>query len=301
MILAVTGGTGFVGKRLIAMAIEQGHGVRALARSAQAPVCGVEWITGDLAAASIPASLCAGADAVIHVGGVINARSPAEFTEANVGGTQRVIVAARQAGVHRFIHVSSLAAREPKLSRYGASKAASESLFEASGLDWTIVRPPAVYGPGDRETLELFKMAQRGVSFVPRRGCASYIHVDDLSAALLTLASVASVARQTYEPDDGCPGGYTHPQFAHLIGAAVGRRQIIVQVPDAGLLIAAAANIVAAAFTGSPPKLSLDRARYFAHPDWVARGPAIPDWAPKIDAETGLAATAAWYRASGWL
>lgn len=301
MILAVTGGTGFVGQHLLRLAVELGHNVRALARSAQPPMPGVEWIWGDLNSPSISAQLCLGADAVIHVGGIINARRPADFTEANVGGTQRVIDAATQAGVRRLVHVSSLAAREPTLSRYGASKAAAEALFEVSGLDWTIIRPPAVYGPGDRETLELFRMAKRGVSFVPRQGRASYIHVDDLCAALLALANAATGMEQTYEPDDGFPGGYSHPQFARLIGTAVGRRQIVVRVPDFGLLIAAAANTLAAGFTDTPPKLSFDRARYFTHTDWVAGGTLIPGWTPRIDAVTGLAITAQWYRSNGWL
>src|SRR3546814_19291408 len=78
-----------------------------------------------------------------------------------------MIDAARKAGLRRFIHISSLAAREPELSAYGASKAKSEKLVAASGLEWTIIRPPAVYGPGDRETLELFKMARRGLVAPP--------------------------------------------------------------------------------------------------------------------------------------
>ena len=78
-------------------------------------------------------------------------------------GTLAMLAAATAGGVSRFVHVSSLAAREPKLSLYGASKARAEELVERSGLDWAIVRPPAVYGPGDKETLELFKMAKRGL------------------------------------------------------------------------------------------------------------------------------------------
>ena len=144
-------------------------------------------------------------------------------------------------------------------------------------------------------------MARRGISLVPRRGRASYIHVDDLCAALLTLAASHAGSGLIHEPDDGSPGGYTHPQFAHLIGAAVGRDQTIIPVPDTGLLIAAAFNTIAAAVTAAPPKLSLDRARYFAHPDWVSHGPEIPGWTPKIDAVSGLAMTADWYRAAGWL
>ena len=134
MRLAVTGGTGFVGQHLMRLAVAAGHSVAALARSPQSPGPGVDWVMGDLLAPVIPDELCRGADAVIHVGGIINPRRPAEFYEANVGGTERMILAANRARVHRFIHVSSLAAREPALSQYGASKAASEALFDGSGL-----------------------------------------------------------------------------------------------------------------------------------------------------------------------
>src|SRR3546814_14244242 len=78
-----------------------------------------------------------------------------------------MIAAAAAADVGRFVHVSSLAAREPELSAYGRSKAESEKLMAESGLDWAIVRPPAVYGPGDRESLELFRMAARGLVLLP--------------------------------------------------------------------------------------------------------------------------------------
>ncbi len=298
MILAVTGGTGFVGRRLLRLAAKHGHSVRALARSPQAPCPGVEWVPGDLA--SLPAALFTGADAVIHVGGVINARRSADFTDANVEGTRRVLAAAGLAGVRRFVHVSSLAAREPHLSRYGRSKSESETVVGESRLDWSIVRPPAVYGPGDRETFELFKFASRGLSLVPWDGRASYIHADDLCAALLALAS-ASAPFATFEPDDGKPGGYGHAEFARLIGDAVGRPQRVIHVPDTAMLAAAAVSALLGTFSPTPPKLSLDRARYFAHPDWVSRGPAIPGWTPQIDAVSGLAATAAWYREAGWL
>ena len=294
--LAVTGGTGFVGQRLLRLAAERGFAVRALTRRRQPPQTGIEWFKGDLAGCG---ELCRGADAVIHVAGVINARSMAEFDAGNVGGTQAMLAAAKAAGIRRFVHVSSLAAREPALSRYGASKARSEALLPGSGLDWAIVRPPAVYGPGDRETLELFRLAARGLALVPWRGRASFIHADDLAAALLTLAMGA--ASGTFEPDDWHPQGYDHADFARMIGEAVGRRPLVVRVPKAGMLAGAAVDTVLARLAGRLPKLSFDRARYFAHPDWVSRGAAIPGWAPRIAAPEGLAATAVWYRAAGWL
>jgi nucleoside-diphosphate-sugar epimerase len=294
--LAVTGGTGFVGQRLLRLAVERGFAVRALARRPQPAQPGIDWIEGDL---TRPGELCRGADAVIHVAGVINARTAAEFDACNIGGTQAMIDAAKAAGVGRFVHVSSLAAREPKLSRYGASKAGSEALLPGAGLGWAIVRPPAVYGPGDRETLELFRMAARGIALVPWRGRASFIHADDLAAALLALAT--GDASGTFEPDDGHPQGYDHGAFARLIGDAVGRRPRVVRVPMAGMLAGAAVDTVLARIGGRLPKLSFDRARYFAHPDWVSRGAPIPGWSPRIAAPEGLASTAAWYRAAGWL
>ena len=294
--LAVTGGTGFVGQRLLKLAIDQGHRVRALTRRAQPAQKGVDWVSGDLAGCG---GLCDGVDAVIHVAGVINARTPAEFNAGNVEGTRVMLNAAQAAGVPRFIHVSSLAAREPSLSGYGASKAASEQLLPASNLDWAIVRPPAVYGPGDRETLELFRMAALGVALVPTAGRASFIHADDLSAALLALATGG--ASGTFEPDDGHPNGYEHGEFARMIGTAVGKRPLVLRVPKAGMLAGAAVDTAASRLRGRLPKLSFDRANYFAHPNWVSRGPAIPGWSPNIAAPEGLAATARWYRDAGWL
>ena len=226
MIIAVTGGTGFVGQRLIDLAIERGHQVRALTRRSQEARENVQWIAGDLGNREALEQLVTGTDAVIHVAGVINAPDPAGFEEGNVKGTLSMLAAATAAGTARFVHVSSLAAREPKLSQYGASKARSEELVEGSGLDWVIVRPPAVYGPGDKETLELFKMAKAGVILLPPKGRISLIHVDDLARLLLVLAESPTPRKEILEPDDGQPSGWTHRQFATALGAAVGKRAV---------------------------------------------------------------------------
>src|SRR5687768_8727791 len=195
--LAVTGGTGFVGSHLLRLALVEGYDLRALTRGWKPPEDEIAWVDGALDRPETLLKLAAGSDAVIHIAGMING-SRAGFEAVNVAGTASMIDAARKAGVKRFVHISSLAAREPKLSAYGWSKARSERLVAASGLDWTIVRPPAVYGPGDRETFELFKMARRGLVALPPRGRFSVIHVEDLCRLILALLDDADSWTETY-------------------------------------------------------------------------------------------------------
>ena len=301
MILAVTGGTGFVGSRLLDLAPQAGHRVRALTRRPQPPRDGVEWISGSLEDRAALERLVAGSDSVVHVAGVINAPDAAGFDKGNVGGTLAMLAAATAAGVRRFVHVSSLAAREPKLSQYGASKARAEELVERCGLDWAIVRPPAVYGPGDRETLELFRMARTGLVLLPPRGRLSVIHVDDLARLLIVLAGRAEPSRLIVEPHDERPDGWTHREFAKALGNAVGRRPVALATPRALVRLGAALDRLV---RRDRARLTPDRAAYFCHPDWVvSRGKAPPPdlWRPEVDTERGLADTARWYREQGWL
>lgn len=264
----------------------------------------MEWVLGDLADGAALAVLCDRADVVIHIAGVINARDRAAFNDGNVAGTAAVIAAATTAGVRRFVAVSSLSAREPGLSDYGASKQTAEQLVAASPLDWTIVRPPGVYGPGDRETLPVFQMAARGLAVVPGDGRFSLIEVSDLAEALLALAARSVGFGVTYEVDDGTSGGYSHAELARAIGAALGRAPRLVRLPPGILRVGATVDTMLARSRGRLPRLSFDRARYLAHPDWVvATGTAIPTatWRPRVGLADGLATTAAWYRAAGWL
>src|SRR5687768_2905891 len=113
--LAITGATGFVGGRLLDLALAAGHEVRALTRRPRPDREGVTWVQGALDKPESLDRLAGGSDAVIHVAGVINAPDPAGFEAGNVTGTSAVLKAAEKAGVGRFVHVSSLAAREPKL------------------------------------------------------------------------------------------------------------------------------------------------------------------------------------------
>lgn len=302
-LLAITGATGFVGSAVLDAALAAGHRIRALARRDQAPRERVQWMRGDLADGAALTAMCAGADAVVHIAGLTNTPDPAEFESANVTGTARVVEAMRSGGARRLVFVSSLAAREPKLSAYGASKARAETVVEASGLDWTMVRPPAVYGPRDIDMLDLFRAAKWGVVPLPPGGATSIIHADDLADLLVTLAGNAAPTRkQIYEPDDGREGGWSHKELARAIGRAVGRAAVFAPHLPRGVLDAAAATD--RFLRGDRAKLTPDRVGYMCHPNWVSRfdrkvPPAI--WQPRIAGETGLKATAQWYRREGWL
>ncbi|WP_404480324.1 NAD-dependent epimerase/dehydratase family protein [Novosphingobium sp. BL-52-GroH] len=305
-IVALTGATGFVGQSVLDAALDAGYAVRALTRRTQPERGGVDWVGGDLGNIAALSELMQGVEGVIHVAGVVNAPDVAGFEEGNVTGTLNVIEAAIGAGVRRFVQVSSLSAREPELSAYGASKAKAEKFLMASPLDWTIVRPPAIYGPRDKEMFELFRAARWGVMPMPKEGRASMIHVEDLARLLVALVPgdgevIGGVSGRIFEPDDGKPQGWDHYETALAIGWALGKRPRVIGLSHAMLnRVARLDNFL----RGTRAKMTLDRAAYFSHPDWVVSPEAaVPAmlWQPRIETREGLKATAQWYREQKWL
>ncbi|ABF53929.1 NAD-dependent epimerase/dehydratase family protein [Sphingopyxis alaskensis] len=301
--LAMTGATGFVGGATLHRAVEAGWHVRALTRRPQGEREGVTWIAGALDKPDSLADMVAGADVVMHIAGVVNVPTRAAFEAGNATATANVIAAARDAHISRFVHVSSLAAREPGLSDYGWSKERAEAVVQASGLDWTIVRPPAVFGPGDTEMLDLFRMVRRGVALLPPPGRMSAIYVDDLARLLVVLAADKGTSfGRIYEPDDGTPGGWSHRGFARAIGRAVGRAHVPTLAAPALLL--KVGGRIDRFIRRDRAKLTPDRARYIVHPDWVVADGARPPatiWRPERETDEALAETARWYRREGWL
>jgi len=301
--LAMTGATGFVGGATLRQAVAQGWHVRALTRRPQPEREGVTWVAGALDRPDTLTEMTAGSDAVLHIAGIVNAPNRAAFEAGNAAATSHVVEAARGAGVARFVHVSSLAAREPHLSDYGWSKAGAEAVVRASALDWTIVRPPAVFGPGDTEMLDLFRMARRGVALLPPGGRMSAIYVEELARLLIALAAnnTAGIGA-TYEVDDGRPDGWPHRDFARAIGRAVGRdRLATLAIPALVLKLGGRLDPL---LRRGRAKLTPDRARYIAHPDWVVASGAEPPaalWRPQTDTDAALAETVRWYRREGWL
>jgi nucleoside-diphosphate-sugar epimerase len=307
MRVAVTGASGFIGRRLLHVLTNAGHEVRALVRRRppeDAPRT-VAWVTGDLADASALTTLLNDVDAVVHGAGSVKALRADGFAAANVIGTATFAeMAAAQARPPRFVHLSSLAARAPHLSAYAASKAAGEAavLRLIDRLPAVVLRPPAVYGPGDREALRVLQMAARGVLLVPGVPGArlSLAHVDDVANAIVA-ALAPAVPAGPLEFDDGRPGGYTWPDIAAAAALALGRPVRVLPVPPPALRLAGMFASAISRVTGRPSVLSADKVGEALNPDWVAAGPQLPGYTPGWSLAEGFRNTAEWAASQGLL
>ena len=305
-IAALTGATGFLGRTLAQALHDEGYSLRILARPGIATTVPAEVVIGRLADQPALDRLVEGAEVVIHTAGLIKARRPAGFLPVNVEGARTMAEAtARGAPQAHFLLISSLSAREPHLSAYAASKAAGEAavreILPSERL--TVVRPPAIYGPGDRETLALFRTVAR-LPIVPAPGPAdarlALIHAADAAAQIAALASAPPSGR-VYALADARPQGYGWREILRAAGKAVGRTPPMIQVPAAP-----AARIAAGSLLGriGPAQIfTPGKARETLHGDWsVGPGELAPQLpAPRFDLPTGFADAVAWYRAHRWL
>jgi nucleoside-diphosphate-sugar epimerase len=310
-LVALTGASGFVGRRLAPLLAHAGWRVRLLLR--RDPVH-VDWrgmnpqiIAGDLGDAEALRQLVKGADAVVHVAGLIKAAKQGQYDAVNVDGTKRLVEAVQQLapGAH-FLHLSTLAARQPQLSGYAASKRAGEDCVrERLGERATVLRPPAVYGPGDRETLVFFQLAAK--RFVPLLGTpearAAMIHIDDLCSLMVALLREGAGGR-VLTAADSRPEGYTWLEVFGTAARAVGnRRASLFHAPYPLLRTVALAGDAARLF-GVANMLNSEKLRELRHPDWTVPAAELArpaGWSPSWTLAEGFANAVAWYRREGWL
>jgi 2-alkyl-3-oxoalkanoate reductase len=307
---AVTGATGFVGSHLVHRLADAGWSVRILTRrmptAALMPTSPLEIVLGDLADSDALRRLVTGADAVIHVAGIIKARTSSEFFVANVEGTAAVAAALDVAASHaRVIHISSLAAREPGLSPYCASKRGGEDAIAriAGRQPLTILRPPAIYGPGDPEILPLFKAAAMGVCAYPasRGSRVSLIHVRDFADAIVRTAETSALPELRYELDDGHPDGYSWAEIRSALQATLERRIRLLRITRPAMAGIAALAELHRGLGGSVTALCRDKVAELYHRDWAVHGPCLPGFAPRFDLVAGFRDAVNWYRSKGWL
>lgn len=325
MRVVVTGATGFIGGRLAARLLAEGHSVAALVRRADAPLpAGAESRIGALDDAAFLRRELAGADAIIHVAGRTKAFTARGFFRVN-----EELTAALAEGVRRFapaaaplLHVSSQAAAGPSsqppglgeddqpapVSRYGLSKLLGERAVRllAGERPVAVARPAMVYGPGDAAFVPLYRVMARGL--LPATGPAGQrfgiVHVDDLVEGLVLALKAMHGGWNGGVLHFAGPQDFAWPEYAAAFGLALERRVRVLRVPGWALLAAALGNTLCAGLGLPTSHLTLDKRREALAEGWLldcAQTKARLGWSPRIGLAEGARGTVAWCRGKGLL
>ena len=265
------------------------------ARAAVLAEKGVTLIRGDLDNISALRELSSDCHAVIHGAGAVRGACQADFDAVNVTGTSNLLGALQHCAPQaRLLMLSSLTARQPELSWYGHSKYESEQLLTPKApLDWVVLRPPAVYGPGDKEMLPVFEAMARGIATVPGslESRASLIHVSDLVEAIIACLNCPAASGHSLYLHDDQEGGYSWSDMAAIAEQVYGRKVRLWQVPAWLLDSVAAINLASARLTGRSPMLTPPKLRELRHPDWSVDNAEITrltGWQPQVKLRKGL-------------
>lgn len=304
-VVAVTGATGFLGRHLVRALAQDGWTPRVLVR--RDPVhpfwrdIEVEVVGGDLKTPGALERLCRGAEVVIHLAGLIKAATLEGFNLVNRDGAGAAALAAEAARA-RFILVSSLAAREPQLSNYAASKRAGEDAVREILPQSLIVRPPAIYGPGDAETLPLFRLAAKSpvLPVLSPASRVALIHVQDAAAKLADYCK--NPTQGLVELSDVRRDGYTWAEIMSAAGAVMGAKPRLARLPDKALIFAGTLADAWSYASNAPLVFGLGKARELLHADWSLSSAPMSEGVPSVfGLIDGFAHTVDWYRTEGWL
>jgi nucleoside-diphosphate-sugar epimerase len=321
----VTGATGFVGSHVVDELLRRGRRVRCITRRKS----NLRWLAGkpvEIAVAPLedPERLAAtleGATWIVHAAGLTSARSRAEFHEANVVGTERVLRAAlaAESTLQRFLYISSQAASGPSrdgrpvteahpprpVSPYGESKLRGEELVlqMRSRLPVACIRPPAVYGPRDEAILKVFVAVRRHLQPVLQGGGRfSLVHVEDLARACALALEDDRARGEVFFVAE--PEGTDYDEIGRQVKRALGTWAIRFEPPGWLLTAGAFAAETVGALTNRPPILSREKLREIRAGHWIVsseKARTLLDWTPRLPLEEGLRQTAAWYREAGWV
>jgi nucleoside-diphosphate-sugar epimerase len=292
----LTGATGFVGRHLQRRLLADGWTVRVLVRPESQNHHLIEdrceTVRVRFSDRDDLVRACRDATAVVYCAGSVRGARFEDFLAANVSGVEQMLHAATdQQQPPSFLLISSLAASRPELSWYARSKRAGECVLDQfPKINWSVLRPPALYGPGDREMLPLLRAIRRGVAPVigPADQRLSLLHVSDLAEAVVAwLTHRESCHGQTFAIDDGTQSGYDWPAIAR---AVAGRDLAGIRVPQTLLRVVAAANVVTARLFGYQPMLTPGKVRELCQPCWLcdnAPFSRITGWSAAIDLRAG--------------
>lgn len=321
--VAVTGATGFTGQALARRLAADGHRVRALARegSTLPEDLNVARIDGDLQDGEALDQLVTGADTVFHIAAMFRKEgSYEEFLKVNYEGTQALVEACRRANVRRFVHCSTIgvhgsvesgpadetAAFSPR-DYYQETKLLAEQYCRAEmnrgDLEIVIIRPCAIYGPGDTRMLKMFRMVRRGLFFFVGDGMANFhpVYIDDLVDAFVLSMDGQDAAGETF-----IIGGPRYLPLRDYVGAAaraVGSRPPRLHLPYKPLHQMAGIVETLCTPLGLQPPLHRRRLTFFKHNRAFTSAKAQKKlgYRPKIDLDEGFQRTVAWYRQTGLL
>jgi nucleoside-diphosphate-sugar epimerase len=320
--ILITGATGFVGSHLVEALSRRDVRVRALVRTTSDRSFldrhGVEQVEGHLGDVDSLRRALGDTATVVHMAGAVRALRPATFHEVNAAGTLRLLDAmGREGGARRLVYLSSLAAAGPTggqpvrpedeprpLTTYGRSKLEGERhALGREGIATAVLRPPAVYGPRDRELLPFFRLAKRGVLPVigPLTRRVQMVHVRDLAEALVRAVEVPEATGIFHIAD---PTAYTWAEMLALVEAAVDKRGVRVPIPAGLLKTAAMGTQVGARMSRRPAVFDREKALDLLAAGWLCETEAARrelGFAAAIPLPEGLRETAGWYRAHGWM
>ncbi len=280
------------------MLLEQGLSVRAMIRPGKHTdkrlPKGCEQVPVSLTDSDKLPGIIAESSAVIYCAGSVRGRNPVDFSTANIKGVEAMLDALERSGkATPMLLLSSLAASRPALSDYAHSKFEGEQLLQGKPeLPWTILRPPAVYGPGDREMLPVLKMIRRGLlaHAGPADQRLSLLHVDDLASAILAwLSTPQRCLHKTYAIDDGKPGGYSWDAIGDAVSDGKYRK---IPLPHFVLEVTARANLLFSSLLGYAPMLTPGKVQELIQPDWLCDNSEFTKdsgWKPSMDLKQGAA------------
>jgi predicted dehydrogenase/nucleoside-diphosphate-sugar epimerase len=236
MRVLVTGAAGFIGQRLVERLANAGHGVVALARTPRGGITGradVTVIAADINDEAALAKACAGCDAVVHLANATRVADPRLVHAVNVGGTEKLLAAARRAGLKRFVFISSISANRARLGPYGSTKRLAEERVRSAGLPFVILRPSLVYGPGGVGLVASLSAYLRGLPVVPVIGSGKIeldpVHMDDVCTVIEQCLRRDDVLGRDY--DVLGPDRVTFNQFLERLADELGVHKPYVHIP----------------------------------------------------------------------
>jgi nucleoside-diphosphate-sugar epimerase len=324
--VALTGASGYTGGRLLDALRGRGDEVAALVRpSSVTPdlrARASRIVEGGLDDAAAASRLVEGADAVVHVAAVYRTAGhpDAYYREVNVGGTERLLEAAARAGVGRFVHTSTVGVhghveRPPADESapiapgdiYQATKAEAEALalayHRSRGLPVTVVRPGAIYGPGETRFLKLFRAIARGRYAIVGSGRTFYhpVYIDDLVAGFLLALDRQEAVGEAFLV---CGPSYlSQRDLAALIARHTGGRVLPFRVPARPLQWLGDLVEAVCVPLGVEPPLHRRRVDFWtkSRAFTIDKARRLLGYDPKVGLDEGIARTAAWYREAGWI